>query len=159
MTRHIKRLTGLGVCIIIVFMIFVYFSWTATPLYDGRLVIDFCNNTRNTIDNAVVSFEKSDDVVNIPVIQPQERVVLLIPSKIFDTPTRTEVFINYNNKKYTLMSEYHSVNGGKYNKDVRQAAKVSFWNNQIRIYEFDGAFDIIHSLNLKPYSQIIDLDF
>ena len=158
MNKYAKGLIGIMGCIILIAAILVYFLWTATSLYDGRLVVDLCNNTWDTIDDVLISFEKSDVIVNVPVIHPQERIILLIPSKIFSTPTNTQVFINYNNKKYTLMSEYHSVNGGKYNTNIQQASKVCLWNNQIDVYELDGIFGIIHSISIKPYSKIIDLD-
>ena len=145
---------------IIVFVIscFCYFSWTSTPLRTGRLVVDLYNNTWEPIRDATITYEKADVVISVPEIRPQERIILITPSNVFDKPLKTQVFINHNGQQYTLLGEYHTLSGDRYNADVQQSVRASFWKKEVKITKLDGFLNFKGSLNVKPYFRIFDLD-
>lgn len=127
------------------------------PTYPGRLSIDLCNNTWNTISGVTLTYSDSDKIVELPDIRPQERLIVLAPSDIYDVPTKSTIFLNYNYQQYTLLNEYHSINGGKYNLDVIQCAKVTFKNNRIDIFD-TARINFIKQFSIKPYLRIVDLN-
>lgn len=137
---------------------FCYFSWTSTPLYNGRLVLDLYNNTWEPISDATITYEKSDVVVTIPKIQPRERIIVITPSTIFDKSLKTQVFINHNGEQYTLLGEYHTLAGDRHNADVQQSARASFFKNGVKVTKIDGFLNFKGRLNIKPYFKVIDLD-
>ena len=152
-----KKYAVIGIITLIIGC-FCYFSWTRTPLYSGRLVVDLYNNTWESISDATITYEKSDVVITIPKIQPQERIVVIAPSNIFDKSLKTQVFINHNGERYTLLGEYHTLSGDKYNADVQQSVRASFWEKTVKVTKLDGFLNFKGMLNIKPYSKVIDLD-
>ncbi len=137
---------------------FCYFSWTSTPLYSGRLVVDLYNNTWEPISDATITYEKSDVVIMVPEIQPHERIIVITPTNIFDKSLKTQVFINHNGGQYTLLGEYHTLSGDRYNADVQQSVRASFWKNEVKVTKLNGFLNFKGKLNIKPYSKVIDLD-
>lgn len=127
------------------------------PTYPGRLSLDVSNNTWDTISGLKLTYSNSNKIVELPDIKPQERLIILAPSDVYDKPTSSTIFLNYNNQQYTLIGEYHSVNGGKYNLDVIQCAKVIVKENKINILE-NQEVSFIKQFNIKPYFRVIDLE-
>lgn len=113
-----KKIVLAGLCLLFIAGLFCYRIAVRTPPYPGRLVLDLTNNTWSEISGSFLCFENTNVRSVLPDIFPQERLILLAPTDIFDRPQKTQVFLEYNGKRYTLSDEYYFLNGDKWNTDV-----------------------------------------
>lgn len=150
----LKKRKWICLCLVFIFTGSVYFSRIMAPMYNGRLAIDLSNNTWQTIQGAAISFEHSDVMINLPNIYPQERIILLAPTNIFDRPIKTQVFVHLNGHQYVIMDEYHTLVGDKYHQDLPQVTQATIKNNEI-ITSYNGLFNL--GFKIKPYFRVVDL--
>lgn len=147
------------IVLLLIFIVFgiIYFTHTDMPTYNGRLSLDLNNCTGQIIKDAFIEYEGSEKKIYLPEIKPYERVIVIAPNDIFDKPTRTSVYISYKGEKKVALGEYHSLNNDKYNADVAQYTRIKFYKNSVKVLR-KGLFDIRSSLNIKPYSRVIDIN-
>lgn len=139
-------------------LVILYLTNISTPLYSGRLVIDLTNNTWKNIEGATLRFGQSDTIITIPIISPQERVILIAPTNIFDKPVKTTVSIQYQGQSYYLLDEYYALTGDIYNADTQQVAKAVFNTENINVFDTIGFMNFTTFINIKPYSRVIDMN-
>lgn len=144
------------IIILVILVAAVYFNYTKMPTFKGELSLDLNNCTHNTLTGVFIEYEGSDKKVILPEIKPFERIIVIPPNDIFDTPRKTRIFINYNNKKSELLGEYYSRNNAKYDTDISQYARVKFYNSSAKVL-FKGIFDIGIRINIKPYFRVIKM--
>lgn len=150
----IKRII---VVALFVLLVVAYFNYTEMPTYKGQLSLDINNCTFKALTNISIEYEGSEKKVVLPEIKPFERVIVIAPNDIFDKPTKTRVFINYNGRTTELLGEYHSLNNAKYETDISQYARVRLYRNRAKVLN-KGLIDIRSYINLKPYFRVVDLN-
>lgn len=143
------------VILCLVVLIVGYLKVTAMPLYSNRFTIDINNMTPKSIDGMIMRYTYDQKCVVIPKIAPFERVIVIAPSDIYDKPLKTEVKIEYFNKKWDL-TEYYSTVGDPLNT-ISQYERVVIKNNSISVLE-KGLLDLGSYFNIKPYFRVIDMD-
>lgn len=154
---RIKGIAKVVLLLIVIVLGFMYFRHTDMPTYSGRLSFDLNNCTGQNIRDAFIEYEGAGTKVYLPEIKPFERVIVIAPKDIFDKPTRSIVYINYNGKKEVALGEYHSLTNDKYNADVAQYARIRFYKNRAKVLN-KGLLDIRSYINFKPYFRVIDMN-
>lgn len=128
--------------------IIVYLMLTGTPRYDGQLTLDINNTTFSVISGASLEYEETGTILPLPDIKPFERVIIIPPYDICGKPMQTRLFINYQGSRFTILSEYHSLYGAKYDTNLAQSGYATFYRDKIK----EGMF------SFKPYFRIIDMN-
>lgn len=152
-----KKILIIFLLIIVVIVSVSYLIIIQTPSFPGRLVLDLNNNTWEKISGVTLTYEGSPSVIQLPDLKSQERLVILAPSSVFEKPIKTQVYLNYNGQRYTVLDEYYTLTGAKFNTDIIQVAKIRFKANDIHVLG-NRRLGRISYLNLKPYFRVIDMD-
>lgn len=152
--KFIKRLLIIALLVLVAVK---YFNYTEMPTYKGQLSFDLNNCTSKTLTDIFIEYEGFEGKIALPEIKPYERIIVIAPNDIFDTPRKTRVFIHYKDKRSELLGEYYSINNAKYDTDIAQYARVKFYKNSAKVL-FKGIFDIRSSINIKPYSRVVDMN-
>lgn len=136
--------------IVILFFVIFYFLSTFPPYYDARLTLEIDNRTWNSIEGAYISYENSDIKVEIPQINPFEKIIILPQYNDVDT-LKTKVYITYNNEKHLLIEEYR--------KQAQYSARVIYTFKGLKcIDDSYGGIPLLRELRIKPYFRVFDLD-
>lgn len=142
----------LGIILFIFLLIVIYLLKIQTPLYDGKLTLDFSNNTFKSIENLKISFEDSKYQIVIPKLKPLERIIVVPAADVYTIPRKAMVYISYNDINNISIGEFYAIKGDEYNSDVKQFKKIKLYNDNIKS-KSNGILGYL--MNERPFSKKI----